>query len=68
MGESKLMSALIPNSDQHQISPCNINAYSTPEVIRIKDKVNFLIFLITSPQYIYNKVWGQDRKIFSLIL
>ena len=26
-----------PNSDQHQISPCNINAYSTPEVMRIKD-------------------------------
>ena len=24
------------NSDRHQISPCNIDAYSTPEVMRIK--------------------------------
>ena len=24
-----------PNSDQHQISPLIINAYSTPEVMRI---------------------------------
>ena len=24
------------NSDQHQISPCNINAYATPQVKRIK--------------------------------
>ena len=30
---------LSPNSDQHQISPCNINAYSTPEVTRIKDMI-----------------------------
>ena len=30
---------LSPNSDQHQISPCNINAYSTPEVVRIKDMI-----------------------------
>ena len=28
-----------PNSDQHQISPCNINAYSTPEVMRIKNMI-----------------------------
>ena len=28
-----------PNSDQHQISPCNINVYSTPEVMRIKDMI-----------------------------
>ena len=27
------------NSDQHQISPCNTNAYSTPEVMRIKDMI-----------------------------
>ena len=30
---------LSPNSDQHQISPCNMNAYSTPEVTRIKDMI-----------------------------
>ena len=28
-----------PNSDQHQISPCNIDAYSTPEVMRIKNMI-----------------------------
>ena len=28
-----------PNSDQHQISPCNINAFLTPEVKRIKDMI-----------------------------
>ena len=28
-----------PFSDQHQISPCNVNAYSTPEVMRIKDMI-----------------------------
>ena len=38
---------LSPKSDQHQISPCNINAYRTLQVdMRIKDtiissKVNF---------------------------
>ena len=26
-----------PNSDQHQISPGNINAFLIPEVIRIKE-------------------------------
>ena len=49
---------LSPNSDQHQISPCNINAHSTPEVMRIKDMITqgeFLDFLITSPRYFYRK-------------
>ena len=32
-------SPLSPSSDQRQISPCNINAYSTPEVMRIKDMI-----------------------------
>ena len=39
---------LSPNSDRHQISPCAINAYSTSEVMRIKDmitQVNFLDIL-----------------------
>ena len=31
--------SLSPNSDHHQISPCNINAHSTPEVMRIKDMI-----------------------------
>ena len=34
---SPKINPLSPNSDQHQISPCNINAYSTPEVMRIMD-------------------------------
>ena len=33
----RLAGPLTPDSDQHQISPCNINAYSTSEVMRIKD-------------------------------
>ena len=34
-----LLNPLSPNSDQHHISPCNINSYSTPEVERIKDMI-----------------------------
>ena len=41
------------NSDQHQISPCNINVYSTTEIKNmIVPKVNFLDILIASPQYL----------------
>ena len=58
--EKASLNPLSPNSDQHQISPCIINAYSTPEVMRIENvikspKVNFLDILITSPQYFYKK-------------
>ena len=49
------------NSDHHQISPCNINGYSTPEVMRIKD-------MKLLPSTLIRKVWGQDRRICSLIL
>ena len=31
------LNPLSPNSDHHRISPCNINAYSTTEAMRIKD-------------------------------
>ena len=34
-----LFNPLSRGSDQHKISPCNINAYSTPEVMRIKDMI-----------------------------
>ena len=34
-----IFNPLNPNKDQHTISPCNINAYSTPEVMRIKDMI-----------------------------
>ena len=37
-GEERI-NPLSPNSDQHQISPCFINAYSTPEVMRMKDMI-----------------------------
>ena len=30
---------LSANSDKHKISPGNFNAYSTPEVMRTKDKI-----------------------------
>ena len=33
------LNPLSPNSDQHQISPCNINAHSTSKVMRIKDVI-----------------------------
>ena len=35
------LTLLSPNSDQHQISPRDINAYSTPEVMRIKDNYEY---------------------------
>ena len=34
------INSLSPNSDQHQISPCNIDAYSNLEVMRIKDTIS----------------------------
>ena len=60
-------------SDQHQISPCsNINAYSTSEVMRIKDmntQGEFSCYFNNfSPVLFIRKVWGQDRRICSLIL
>ena len=43
---------LSPNSDQHQISPCNVNAYSIPGIMRNKNiypNVTFLDILVISP-------------------
>ena len=34
-----VINPLTPNTDQHQISPYNINAFSTSEVMRIKDMI-----------------------------
>ena len=59
-------------SDQYQISPCNDNAYSTPEVMRIKDMITQVEFswyfndLSTVPWK--EKHGGQDRWICSLKL
>ena len=56
-----IVNPLSPNSDQHQISPSNVNAHSTPEVKRIKDMITqgeFLDILITSPQYFYKRSMG----------
>ena len=59
----KDVNPLSPYSDQHQISPCNINAYSTPEVMRIKDMIIQGKFsLITSPQYFYKKSMGTRKE------
>ena len=33
------LNPLSPNSDQHPISPFNINDYATPEATRIKDMI-----------------------------
>ena len=35
----RILNPLSPNSDQHQISPCDSNAHLTPEVMRIKDVI-----------------------------
>ena len=61
--EAQPFLTLVNNSDQHQISPCNINAYSIPEVMRIKDMItqggfSTVDILITSPQYFYKKSMG----------
>ena len=34
-----MLNPVSTNSDQNQISPCNINVYSTPVVRRIKDMI-----------------------------
>ena len=53
---------LSPNSDQLQISPCNINAYSTTEVMRIKDNHYGL------PSTFIREVWGTRKEnLFSNI-
>ena len=42
IGKRKCLPGLLstsPNSDQHQIAPSNINSYSTPEVMRIRDMI-----------------------------
>ena len=54
-----------PYSDQYQISPCNINAYSSSTVMRIRDmitQVEFYDILITSTQYIYKKSMGTRKE------
>ena len=60
-----LTNPLSPNSDQHQISRCNINAYSTSEVMRINDMITqgeFLDILITYRQYFYKKSMGTRQE------
>ena len=37
------LNPLRPSSDQHQISHYNINAYSAPEVARIKDMITQIV-------------------------
>ena len=36
---ASFLNSLSPDSDQRQISPCNVNAYLNPEVMRIKDMI-----------------------------
>ena len=60
-----------PNSDQHQISPCNIKSYLAPEVMRIKDMITqseFSWYFNNFSPVLLRKVWGQDRRICSLRL
>ena len=39
MQQKRVLNPLTPNSDRHQVSPCNINSNSTPEVMRIKGTI-----------------------------
>ena len=61
-----LLNPLSPNSDQHQISPCNINAYSTPKVMRIK--ITQGEYLIFSPLFFHNKSMGTRQDNFFFVL
>ena len=57
------------NSDQHQISSCNINAYSTSEVMRIKDlitKGEFSCFNNFSTVLLYKETYGDKIGEFVL--
>ena len=69
---STSLNTLSPNSDQYQISPGNISAYSTPEVMRIKDMITQGAFTWNFnnrlPSTFIRKVWGQDQRISFLIL
>ena len=60
---------LSPNSDQHQISPCNFNTYITPEVMRIKDMITqgefYSYFNNVSPVLLKEKQ-GDKRREFVL--
>ena len=52
----RYLTLLSPNSDQHQISPCDINACPAVEVMRIKDMITQgLDTSITSPKYFCKK-------------
>ena len=69
---SKLLNPFSPNNDQHQISSCNTNAYSTPEVMRIKDMITqgeFSWYFNTfSPVLLYEKYGDKIGEFVLLIL
>ena len=62
-----LLSPLSPNSDEHQISSCDVNALSIREVMRIEDMITQDEFSI-SPHFLKRNVWVQERRICILIL
>ena len=71
--KARLSAKFFTDSDQHQISPSNINAYSTPEVMKIKYLITqgeFSWYFNNFFQDFYKKttVLGQGRRICSLIL
>ena len=59
-----------PKSDQHQISPCNIDALQNRVVMRITDviKMNLLDILSTSPYNFCMKWIGTTNKNSNFVL
>ena len=55
------------NSEQRQISLCNINAFSVREVTRMNN-MNFLDGLKGLPVSAISNVWQQERRICSVML
>ena len=60
---------LIPKSDQPQFSSCYTNAYSTPEVMRIKDKITqgeFTWYFTNFSQVLFSEKYGDKIREFAL--
>ena len=50
---------LRPNSDQREVSPCNINAFSVREVMRIKDMITQHEFAAGEQNEVQRDLWGK---------
>ena len=62
IARAHLFNPLSPSSDQHQISPNDINAYSTPEIMRIKDMINQGEYFNNFSLVLYKKNMGTRKE------